>query len=335
MPEVRWIKITTSMFDDEKIKLIEALPEADTILIIWIKLLCLAGKTNASGYIFLAERLPYTEEMLATILSRPLNVVRLALTTFERFGMIEINQQGIYLLNWQKHQSIDKLEQIREQNRLRQAAGRQRKRLPAGDGTSNMSRDGHDMSRNMSRDSHVTVTLCHALDIEIDKDKEIDKERDLDPKVSNKDYVLSPEATLLPTSPVDNLQIRSGTESLLSPKLSNEDIVALYHSLAPSFPKVSKLTEKRKKAIRTRCRESPDISTFETLFKKAEASDFLSGRSGRWTGCSFDWLLTEANMFKVLEGTYDNKPALSTARGGKLDGEPAVPGTGKYDWWYE
>jgi predicted phage replisome organizer len=128
------------MFDDEKIKLIEALPGADTILIIWVKLLCLAGKTNASGYIYLAERMPYSDEMLATLLCRPINTVRLALTTFERFRMIEINQEGIYLLNWQKHQSIDKLEQIREQNKLRQAAARQRKMLPAGNGTSNASR---------------------------------------------------------------------------------------------------------------------------------------------------------------------------------------------------
>jgi hypothetical protein len=44
------------------------------------------------------------------------------------------------------------------------------------------------------------------------------------------------------------------------------------------------------------------MATFETLFKKAEASYFLSGRSGRWTGCSFDWLLTEANMLKAPGG---------------------------------
>lgn len=293
------------MFDDEKIRLIEALPEADTILIIWVKLLCLAGKTNASGYIFLSERMPYNEEMLATIFNRPLNTVRLALTTFQRFGMIEIDQRGIYLVNWQKHQSIDKLEQLKEQNMQRQAAWRQRKKLPAGDEASNV----------MSRNSNVTVTLRNALDIDIDKDKE--RERDLE--VSDKDYVLSPEATLSPTSPVDNLQPGSGTESLLSPK--SENIVALYHSVAPSLPRVSKLSEKRKKDIRARWRASPDISMFEMLFKKAEASDFLSGRSGRWTGCNFDWLLTEANMLKVLEGTYDNKAAMPSTK--------SRPGTGE------
>ena len=66
--KVKWIKLSTTMFEDEKIRLIESMPEADTLLIIWIKLLAQAGKTNASGYIFLNENIPYTEDMLATLL---------------------------------------------------------------------------------------------------------------------------------------------------------------------------------------------------------------------------------------------------------------------------
>lgn len=75
MGNIKWIKLSTAMFDDEKIKLIEKLPEADTILIIWIKLLSQAGRTNANGYIYLNENVPYTEEMLATIFDRSLNTV--------------------------------------------------------------------------------------------------------------------------------------------------------------------------------------------------------------------------------------------------------------------
>jgi hypothetical protein len=56
-----------------------------------------------------------------------------------------------------------------------------------------------------------------------------------------------------------------------------------------------------------RWKSYPDLETFRRLFQKAQESDFLSGRSGRWTGCNFDWLLKEANMIKVLEGCYDNK----------------------------
>ncbi len=100
------------MFDDDKIKLIESLPDGDSILVIWVKLLTQAGRTNANGYIFLNENIPYTDEMLATIFNRPLNTVRLALSTFQRFGMIEWDETGILILNWEKHQNIDALKKM-------------------------------------------------------------------------------------------------------------------------------------------------------------------------------------------------------------------------------
>jgi len=128
--DVRWIKLKTSMFDDEKIKLIESMPDKDSILIIWIKLLVQAGKCNATGYIYLNETLPYTDEMLSTIFNRPLNTVRLALSIFQKFGMIELNEDGaIYINNWEKHQNIEGLEKIREQTRLRVEKHRRLKQI--------------------------------------------------------------------------------------------------------------------------------------------------------------------------------------------------------------
>lgn len=120
MSDLKWIRLSLSMFEDEKIRLIEQMPDADTILIIWVKLLAQAGKTNASGYIYLSENIPYTEEMLATIFNRPVNTVRLALKTFEQFGMITIDEkQFIEISNWEKHQNVEGMDRIREQNRLR------------------------------------------------------------------------------------------------------------------------------------------------------------------------------------------------------------------------
>lgn len=121
MPDIRWIKLTTDIFDDEKIRLIEALPESDTILVVWVKLLCQAGKVNADGYIFLSRDIPFSEENLATLFGRPLNTIRLALSTFQRLQMITIDEKGvIFLPNWSKHQNLEALEHIREQARLRQ-----------------------------------------------------------------------------------------------------------------------------------------------------------------------------------------------------------------------
>jgi predicted phage replisome organizer len=109
MAEVKWIKIVTDVFDDEKILMIETMPEADTIIVIWFKLLCLAGKQNNSG-VFQMGQMPYTDEMFSTIFRRPLNTVRLALRTFEQFGMIEIVHNTVTIPNWGKHQSIDQIE---------------------------------------------------------------------------------------------------------------------------------------------------------------------------------------------------------------------------------
>lgn len=129
MAGVNWIKLNTNMFDDDKIKMLESLPDKDALLIIWIKLLIQAGRTNASGYIYLNEKIPFNEESLSCIFNRPINTVRLALTTFQKFGMLEIEDDGkIAILNWQKHQNEKGLEDIRKQNAERQALRRERQK---------------------------------------------------------------------------------------------------------------------------------------------------------------------------------------------------------------
>ncbi len=120
MADVKWIKITTDIFDDEKILLIESLSEADTILVIWFKLLCLAGKQNNNGIFIMANKMPYTDEMLSTVFRRDLKTVQKALNTFEQYGMIEIVDNAITLPNWGKHQNLEGMDRIREQNRKRQ-----------------------------------------------------------------------------------------------------------------------------------------------------------------------------------------------------------------------
>ena len=156
MADVKWIKVSTDMFDgSRKIKQIEMMPEGDTILVIWLKLLLLAGNVNDGGAIYLTPEIPYTEEMLANELRRPLNTVRMALSIFERFGMIEIVDDILHLSAWEKYQNTDRLAEIREQTRARVAKCREKKRLTAGNATCN-----------------ATVTHGNAVEEEGDKDKE-------------------------------------------------------------------------------------------------------------------------------------------------------------------
>ncbi|HCX3115791.1 TPA: phage replisome organizer N-terminal domain-containing protein [Staphylococcus aureus] len=128
MGEVSWIKLKVGMFDDSKIKYIEALPERDTIITIWVKLLTLSGKYNEQGYIMLSENLPHNEEMLANEFNRPINSIRLAIQTFETLGMIEKVNGVIKVTNWEKHQSLDSKAKHKEKNKLRQQRYRERQK---------------------------------------------------------------------------------------------------------------------------------------------------------------------------------------------------------------
>lgn len=128
MNGVQWIKITTDIFDDEKIQLIESMPEGDTLIVIWFKILVLAGKQNNSGILSLGNKVYYTEEMLSTVFRRKATSVKLALSMFEEFGMIEIIDGAITIPKWEKHQNIDGLEKIRKQTRERVARHRQKQK---------------------------------------------------------------------------------------------------------------------------------------------------------------------------------------------------------------
>ena len=114
MSDVKWIKIMADIFNDDKIMFIEEMPEADSIIVIWFKLLCLAGIKNNSGVFMFQDTIPYTEKMLATVFRRKESTVKLALEVFEQFGMIEIVNGAITIPNWGKYQNFDKLEQKTE-----------------------------------------------------------------------------------------------------------------------------------------------------------------------------------------------------------------------------
>lgn len=166
MAEVKWIKMATDIFDNRKIKQIESLPDGDAVIVIWMKLLCLAGNINDSGLVYFTKEIPYTDQMLATQFNRPIATIQMAMNTFESFEMIEIIDDMLHISNWEKYQNVEGMEKIREQNRLRKQRQREKQKLLP----------------EVDRDSHVTVTQGHATDIDknrldkirLEEDKEID-----------------------------------------------------------------------------------------------------------------------------------------------------------------
>lgn len=148
------------MFDDEKIRLIQAVPESDAIIVIWIRLLVLAGKTNDDGLIYIQRNMPYTEEMLATLFGKNVNTVRLALTTLTNFNMIDLGSDGLIAIsNWEKHQNIEGMDKVRLKNAERNRKYRERKR-----------------QERLKLENDVSVTSRDGTDKDIEEDIDIDKE---------------------------------------------------------------------------------------------------------------------------------------------------------------
>lgn len=170
--DVKWIKVTTDIFDDEKILLIESLPDADSIIVIWFKLLCLAGKINNSGVFMLNDRIAYTDKMLATIFRRKESTVALALNTFQQYGMIEIIDNVITIPNWGKHQNLDALE--KRSDYMRDYMREYRKKQKELTCKTNVN---HLHKSNVSRTEE---------DIDIDIEKDIEIETDIEESIERK-----------------------------------------------------------------------------------------------------------------------------------------------------
>lgn len=126
MAEIKWIKLTTDMFDNRKIKHLRRLPDGNNIVLIWVMLLTMAGRCNSNGMIFLTENIPYTPKMLADELGFEENTVILALNALEQFNMIVKNQNFFSIAGWEEYQNIEGMDKIREQNRLRQQKRREK-----------------------------------------------------------------------------------------------------------------------------------------------------------------------------------------------------------------
>lgn len=244
MADIKWIKIATSMFDDEKIDFIESLPEGDSIIVIWAKLLTLAGKCNSNGFIMLTENIPYDEKMLSHKFKRNPNTVSLALETFKRLKMLSVTEDGFYITNWEKHQNIEGMEKIKEQDRLRKQKQRLKEKtlsLEENCDNENMSRDNIDIESENVTDivtsCHVTVTEnvtpCHAIDLDLELDKE-----------SNKTYIVQ--------ASVENLEIQKIPDELSPKEPSKKEIESFFESIWSLYPNKlgkAKISDKTKKNL--------------------------------------------------------------------------------------
>lgn len=308
---VQWIKLKLDIFNDEKMKIIQAMPQGDTLLVIWLNLLVIAGKCNAEGLLLITDTLEYTPEMLASVMGRDLMIVNMALSTFERLGMIDYTDEGaICISNFAKHQNIEGLEKIKEkkeQNRIRKQRQREREKnaIECKEESSNyevsQSSDSSsdDMSRVTLRDKSVTVTQCHATDIDIEIEKEYINNNMSDTEVSDSDEVA-----------------KDGKENIDYIRVQNS-----FNNICKDLPRTRTLSPARKRGIKAAINyikknklqvpEQDNSNPYEVIdyiFKLVDDSDFLSGRTAVWQNCSFDWIMNTTNLTKIYDLNYANKP---------------------------
>lgn len=162
MAEIKWIKLNTDMFNNSKIKYLRRVPGGNDIILLWVMLLTKAGRCNSHGYIMLTENMPYDAEMLATEFDMELNTVKVALSMFKKLNMIEIENETIAIVGWSEHQSLEKMEIVKEQNRLRQQKFKEKKKQK--------------LIGNVTGNGKVTENNA----IEEEEDIELDKEEDIE-----------------------------------------------------------------------------------------------------------------------------------------------------------
>ncbi len=133
----------------------------------------------------------------------------------------------------------------------------------------------------------------------------VTKELCNDSQYSTVQYSTVPNSTV--PEDINTIVQKPKTEEPKNSKPPYQDIVDSYNSTCHDLPKVRALSDKRKRAINARWKEFPDINVFNDVFQKAQSSDFLSGRNGKWSACNFDWLLLPSKFLSTLEGTYCNK----------------------------
>lgn len=125
---MNWIKIMCNILDHRKIKMIRKGPEGNTLVLLWLLILTEAGKCGRGGYLMVSDSLPYTAETLSMVTDIPLPTVQLGLRIFAELEMLDRRDEAIFIRNWAKYQSEDRLEARREKDRLRQQRHREKER---------------------------------------------------------------------------------------------------------------------------------------------------------------------------------------------------------------
>lgn len=289
MTDVKWVKLKVGMFDGESFKKIKRAKIGgekyrDKLTAVWFELMDFAGKCNHAGAFINSREIPFSSiDEIAIMIDREPEELELCMKFYINEGMVEIIDNIYQLSNWVQYQNEEALEKIREQNRIRQANRRAKKALVAAEDAESVT----------LRDNSVTQEGTEAL-----------------PSIS----ISNSNSNSSSLEEIEGYGEKE--EKPVSTRIDYVAIKTMFNELCPSFPSCVALSDARKKAIKARITSGYTMEHFRTLFIKAEASSFLKGRNDKNWMASFDWLIKDSSMAKVLGGNYDDRQPQSNQGGG-------------------
>ncbi len=206
MSDIKWIKITTDIFDDEKMYAIETQQDGHLMELIWFKLLCLAGKCNNHGFLMLTSKLAYTDEMLSKIFRIEVGSIQRALLLFEQLEMIEVVDNAYMIANWDRHQNTQGLEDMKEKNRIRQQRFRDKQKQALLE-DSNERNVTNNVTNNVKNNVNCSYSYSISNSLSNSNNKE-NNNSNKDTKKNNNKYIYYPEDEKLNSAFSDFVDMR-------------------------------------------------------------------------------------------------------------------------------
>lgn len=329
-----WLKLKKDFFKRHDITIIKKMENGHEFILFYLELLC--ESLDHDGRLRFSDEVPYSTKMLSVLYDISEDIVNQAIDIFKEFGLLEILDDGtIYMTKMTEKVGSESQGAIqkRRQKELPKLAGGCKRlnanmlRLPngkvhyvdekryGGNGMLIISLAGgqcelcgsdegllihhnNGYSNDLS-DLFCLCQECHGKAHSGNKPTLVHKWADSFAGEGGNFLPENRDKSIDIYKPLSN---DKGIEST-----TPTQIVELYAKSCPSFPAVKTISDARRKAINARLKVY-GLEDFKKLFEKAEASSFLKGANDRnWTA-TFDWLIKDANMAKVLDGNYDDKP---------------------------
>ena len=265
-----WLKLQRDFFKRHDVRIVEGMPNGKDYILFYLKLLC--ESIDHEGRLRFSDAIPYNEQMLSTITDTNIDIVRSAVKIFTELKLMEILEDGTYFMT-----EVTKM-------------------------ISSAANNCNAIRQQRHRDKVKAQKLLSVTENNACVTDSVTENNESKNKSKIKNNISSS------TNVTEDICSASSSTPQKSEKVPYQKILNMYYELCPSMSKVrpvNKYTDEIKRNVKARYAEYT-LEDFTTVFKKAEASDFLNNRADVTFQASFDWLMRPKNFSKALNGNFDN-----------------------------